>query len=580
MLVLSAFNLGLATPAVVIEPDLVPAGAGFGGWAIGNRCTDADELSIDILLRHNEGRLERAEEALFLRSDPTSPLYGEYLGQEAITKLFEMKSEASAVVEWLQGKGLAAAVGSHGDSVTLSAVPCPAVESLFGTPIHHYTHPKQGDRTILRARAALTMPAGLSHLVATVAPLARLPSVRLPRIVPDEPGSMVEEGADAPTWDGGCGTGLFGCGKKVTPKILAQRYQLGDAPSGPAKGSMAVAEFQNVFWDQAGLDSFSKTCHLPNITVKQMGADHPKECAIPLLGLEFCMEAMLDIEYIKGVGGSVPLTDVFQGAYSLEQLAQTLLALPDAELPKVLSISYGNDEAQAPNTPTFMRACDAAFMKLGLRGVSVLVASGDQGVWGREGSFGAKKFHPDYPASSPYVTSVGGTDFATKNVVGDEKAWSDGGGGFSDTFAQPPYQKKAVATYLASSTAMPDPSLFNASGRAYPDVAALGGEQNPYCVSVVKLMTGVAGTSASTPVFGGVVAKLNEQRLGAGKKTMGFLNPFLYQNPGALNDVTLGENKGEGKVGFKAAPGWDPATGLGTPNFAKLSAAAMKQWAL
>ena len=72
-----------------------------------------------------------------------------------------MKSEASAVVEWLQGKGLAAAVGSHGDSVTLSAVPCPAVESLFGTPIHHYTHPKQGDRTILRARAALTMPAGL-----------------------------------------------------------------------------------------------------------------------------------------------------------------------------------------------------------------------------------------------------------------------------------------------------------------------------------------------------------------------------------------------------------------------------------
>ena len=90
MLVLSAFNLGLATPAVVIEPDLVPAGAGFGGWAIGNRCTDADELSIDILLRHNEGRLERAEEALFRRSDPTSPLYGEYLGQEAITKLFEM----------------------------------------------------------------------------------------------------------------------------------------------------------------------------------------------------------------------------------------------------------------------------------------------------------------------------------------------------------------------------------------------------------------------------------------------------------------------------------------------------------
>ena len=90
---------------------------------------------------------------------------------------------------------------------------------------------------------------------------------------------------------------------------------------------MAVAEFQGVYWDQKGLDSFSKACALPNITVeKQIGPDRPKHCLIPLLGLQFCMEAMLDIEYIKGVGGSVPLTDVFQSAYSLEQLAQTLLA--------------------------------------------------------------------------------------------------------------------------------------------------------------------------------------------------------------------------------------------------------------
>ena len=63
--------------------------------------------------------------------------------------------------------------------------------------------------------------------------------------------------------------------------------------------------------------------------------------------------------------------------------------MSDADLPRVVSVSYGNDEAQKPNTPQYMRAADANFMKLGLRGVSVLVASGDQGVWGREGPEGS-----------------------------------------------------------------------------------------------------------------------------------------------------------------------------------------------
>ncbi len=167
-----------------------------------------------------------------------------------------------------------------------------------------------------------------------------------------------------------------------------------------------------------------------------------------------------------------------------------------------------------------MEAASQLFLKLGLRGATVLVASGDQGVWGREGAFGAKGFHPDFPASSPYVTAVGGTDFATKNVIGDERAWSDGGGGFSDYFGAPKWQGAAVKAYLGGGTPLPNASYFNATGRGYPDVSALGGQQNPYCVSVNFLLVGVAGTSASCPVVAGVVAKLNELRLAAGKPAM------------------------------------------------------------
>jgi tripeptidyl-peptidase-1 len=90
----------------------------------------------------------------------------------------------------------------------------------------------------------------------------------------------------------------------------------------------------------------------------------------------------------------------------------------------------------------------------------------------------------------------------------------------------------------------------------------------------------VGGTSASTPTFAGFVSILNEARQKAGKPAMGYLNPFLYQNQAAFRDVTVGTNaigRSTGPIayGYPCAPGWDPATGLGTPNFAKLLAQAM-----
>jgi len=169
------------------------------------------------------------------------------------------------------------------------------------------------------------------------------------------------------------------------------------------------------------------------------------------------------------------------------------------------------------------------------------------------------------------VTAVGGTDFATKNVIGDEKAWAMGGGGFSNEFAIPSYQTTAVAAYKASADAdLPPQKMWNNTGRGYPDVAALGGQQNSYCVATHGTFTGVAGTSAACPVFAGVIAKLNGLRLAAGKPALGFLNPFLYQNPTAFNDVTQGTNNDGRSYGFKAIKGWDAATGLGTPNFEAL----------
>lgn len=243
--------------------------------------------------------------------------------------------------------------------------------------------------------------------------------------------------------------------------------------------------------------------------------------------------------------------------------------------PLVNSVSYGNDEKQQTSV-AYMYSCNAQFMKAGVRGISVLFASGDQGVCGREGcGIFKKRFKPDFPGGSPYITVVGGTDFKGAGI-GEETAWSSGGGGFSDTFGIPSWQATAVKAYKANPSAkLPKSSMYNNTGRGYPDISALGGQKTPYCVVVNGNPAGVAGTSASCPTASAIFARLNGLRLAAGKKALGFLNPFIYKNGAAFNDVTSGCNSGgSSKTNcFTAVKGWDPATGMGTPNYAKLAKA-------
>ena len=141
------------------------------------------------------------------------------------------------------------------------------------------------------------------------------------------------------------------------------------------------------------------------------------------------------------------------------------------------------------------------FMMGGARGLSLLFASGDQGVWGRTGHR-PEVFHPDFPAGSPYITAVGGTQFSTRSSIGDETTWADGGGGFSNTFSAPDYQRDAVAAYLANPDAnLPDSSLYNSTGRGYPDVSALAGTANGYCVAASGHFLKVSDTWPYCPSF-------------------------------------------------------------------------------
>lgn len=146
-------------------------------------------------------------------------------------------------------------------------------------------------------------------------------------------------------------------------------------------------------------------------------------------------------------------------------------------------------------------------------------------------------------------------------------------------FPIPDYQQAAIASYFADHEP-PYPyyydgkyqnatngGLYNRNGRGSPDVAANG---DKIAIFVQGELTLGSGTSASAPIFASLLTRILEERLAVGKGPLGFVNPALYAHPEVLNDITNGSNPGCGTGGFDAVEGWDPVTGLGTPNYPKM----------
>ncbi|KAF9037415.1 subtilisin-like protein [Hymenopellis radicata] len=289
----------------------------------------------------------------------------------------------------------------------------------------------------------------------------------------------------------------------------------------------------------------------------------------------------------------------------------------------VISTSYSYNEAEL--SAKYMERQCWEYGKLGLMGVTVLYSSGDSGVAGNSDlclddhgeilelcrislrlqigfeTYRGQRFNPSFPSSCPWVTSVGATMVTSHPPYPNSQESSNAttpspdaaryveqacekiiysGGGFSNVFPMPSYQSTLVNDYLKAyaSTVQygsaPGYRWNNTGTRAFPDISANGAN---YVVAVNGKFSLVYGTSASAPVVGGIFTLINDARIANGKTPVGFVNPSLY-HPSfkkAFHDITVGGNPGCGTGGFRAVPGWDPVTGMGTPNFA----AMMDRWA-
>ncbi len=258
-------------------------------------------------------------------------------------------------------------------------------------------------------------------------------------------------------------------------------------------------------------------------------------------------EVQLDIDVAGSVAPGANIAVYFAPNEGSGFLDAILAAVHDTQrAPSVISISWGGPENSWAAQD--MDAMDQAFQAAAALNIAVCVASGDNGS--SDGSPDGKPW-ADFPASSPHVLACGGTSLPAS---GAETSWNDGaeggasGGGYSKQFALPSYQS----------------SVVTGKWRGVPDVAGNADPDTGYNVRVDGSNLVIGGTSAVAPLWAALIAIVGANV----SARVGLASTVLYANAAAFTDITTGDNGA-----YKAARGWDPVTGQGSPKGAAILAA-------
>ncbi|KAJ3261974.1 hypothetical protein HK103_003817 [Boothiomyces macroporosus] len=535
------------------------------GWV---ELSDAPlDHKLDLQIGIKQENIDALISTLYKVSDPSSPDYGKHLTQQQVSDLIAPKqSTIDAVYAWLKNNGVEGGVLNANKDWLSVTVTVDQAQKMLNTKYKVYQH--QESKVVAVRTPSFSLPKYVHHHIDLIQPTTKFTSI--PKKIAKSPKTSAPKKLSVSSCDNG-----------VTPQCLNDLYNIGGYTPSSSKSIVGVTGYLGQYANQADLSQFLQS-YQPNAassysfsTVLVNGGTNPQDSG------SAGTEADLDVEYVGALtyptkhvfystGGSPPyIPDANESSNDNEPYLDWLnymLAQPDGSIPQTITTSYGDDEQTVPYSYA-VRVCND-FAQLGARGVSLLFSSGDGGVSG--GQYGTcksndgkntREFLPTFPASCPYITAVGGTTGVPETAAGLSS------GGFSNYFGTPSYQSANVQSYLKT-LGSTYKGLYNATGRGIPDVAA---QATGFTIVNQGYETSVDGTSCASPTFAGVVSNLNDYLLGQGKPPLGFLNPWLYSKGfNGLNDITSGSNPGCNTNGFSAGKGWDPVTGLGTPNFKTL----------
>ncbi|HEX8754322.1 MAG TPA: S53 family peptidase [Solirubrobacterales bacterium] len=554
-----------------------------------------------FLLRH-PGGLER-----FVRSvsDPSSPSYRHYASVESLIARFAAPKEVrSQTLAWLAARGLRGTVDATGTFVT-ARLPARQGERLLG-----------GGALAGRSGPALgsVVPAGLRGAVSGV---ELLPGGKVFKSLEANGGNPLPGAARKKQHyssilphtgtAAGCAAGRAGPGAPALPPFTPNQYL-------KAYGHTALHdrgyEGQGQTVALVEVDGFR---HRDIATFDHcFGVRTPAIRVVPVAPVRKPFsggtETTLDLEVLSAAAPRLHRVDVFEGPGSEGGIALTAAAALGSRghHPDVISISLGVCEPAYSEQLVYRRALDNVFAIAAGAGISVLVAAGDTGSSGcridnAEGETTALPIRTvSLPSSSPFVTAVGGTNLrlTAKNRIRSEIVWNDwpaliggGGGGVSLLLPHRPWYQQLHQL-----------DRFGI-GRIVPDIAGLADVfpgyayfcTSPECASLAQAVPGwtsIGGTSAATPLMAAGIALGDQYAARHRQRPIGFANPLLYQlgaDPRTRRQVFTDVTEGNDDLGAmlpadvgggsplgccSARPGYDWASGWGSPNVLALARAA------
>lgn len=533
--IISFYFVFSCSSRVTMEPsyqhDFIPQNFRIIGSAPSDK-----EITLHFALKHEN---KDYFHSIFTKvSNPNSESYGQYLSWEEVEDILVNKSSRDKVIQWLKEQNIDDyEITGTGDWILIH-VSVEQAESLLDTSFSLIR--TNSNSKIIRSLVPYSLPTEIAEFIDFVGGvhgfvgLVAKSHKRTDKLVP----------------------------VGITPEVAKEQTFSTGIVGISSNNSQAVAQFLNQYYAPSDLSQFQTEYNLtvqPVATV--MGTND-----VNLPGVE----ATLDIEYIMAMGQDITTWFVSTGGRHEGQepfLTWIETMESTANSPWIHSVSYGDVESSI--SVDYATRCETEFQKFGTTGRTIFFASGDDGVGCKSGSCisGKHTLQPNWPATSPSVTSVGGIVLESSgNLEGDQIS----SGGFSNIFAQQSWQSTAVTTYL-NSVILPN-EYFNTSNRAVPDISAFSSDVR---IVYKGKDSGVGGTSCASPTVAGIFALLNDVRLQNNMPTLGFVNPLLYQiaasHSDAFTDITTGANSHLCCSGFTAAAGWDPITGLGLPNYSTLA---------
>ena len=527
------------------------------------------------------------DQLMAAQQTPGSPLYHQWLTPTQFGQQFGLSAaDLQKVTSWLSSQGLTVSYVAPSNTLVRVSGTVAQLQQAFGTSIHSVS--SRGEQHVANMTDPV-LPAAVANVVSGIAGL-------------DDflPHSHARTQTIKPDFTSGVSGNHF-----LSPGDFHVIYDSNPLLASGINGTnTSIALVGQATLSLPDIASFRAAGGLPAQVprVVQATAAAPNGSGLDL------EESQLDVEW---AGASAPNADIIyvtsaNGPFDALQYAISQKIAP------IISVSYGSCEPE--NSGSSLTSLSAVFQQANVQGQTILAAAGDAGATDCDDSSlaAADGLAADFPGTSPFVTSVGGTMFndtaanwtaaSTSDQITSalgyipEMAWNEytastpnevaaGGGGASLYFAKPSWQV-AVGVPADSARDVPDIAL----NAAFSHVPYL------YCVPIVAgdaeatvdsctngfrnslgNVTTVGGTSAAAPSFAGVVALL-EQKLNA-TTGLGNINPILYGQAGtaAFHDITIGNNsspcihgapdcQAASSIGFSAAPGYDQATGLGSIN--------------